>query len=149
MQPFTLNQAAKACGRSKSTILEAIKSGRLSAFRNEINQWEIQPAELFRVYPLRLEIEQPNTDIPSETEHNNTISTTKQNTQNGLLFLLKREQAERDRERKQLEDTILDLRKRLDASESERRQLLLSHQPESVLKQKTTGSKLRHKLFGF
>lgn len=151
MQPFTLNQAAKACGRSKSTILDAIKSGRLSAYRNDINQWEIQPAELFRVYPGRSETEHPNTDRTPKTEHQNTQSTTKPNTQNGLLFLLKREQAERDRERRQLESTIDDLRKRLDKAELQRDQLLLTHQPQpgTVAEQKPTCSNLRKKLFGF
>lgn len=149
MQPFTLNQAARACGRSKSTILEAIKSGRLSAYRNDINQWEIQPAELFRVYPIRSETEQPNTNRTPETEQANSQSTTKPNTQNGLLFLLKKEQAERERERRQLEDTIADLRKRLDASENERRQLLLTHQKEvTAPKSEPTESKLYQKLFG-
>ena len=47
MQPFTLNQAAKACHKSKSAILEAIRSGRLSAGRDDKNQWQIDPAEPF------------------------------------------------------------------------------------------------------
>jgi hypothetical protein len=52
MPILTLSQAAKECGRSKSVLLQAIKTGRLSANRNELNQWQIDPAELFRVYPL-------------------------------------------------------------------------------------------------
>lgn len=150
MPPMTLNQAAKACGRSKSTLLEAIKTGRLSAYRNDINQWEIQPAELFRVYPIRSETEQSNTSRTPKTEQSNSEPTTKPNTQNGLLFLLKKEQVERDRERKQLEETIADLRKRLDASEAERRQLMLTHQPEPVNAVPTAHveSKLLLKLFG-
>ena len=32
---LTLNQAAKACGRSKSTLLNAIRSGRMSAPKND------------------------------------------------------------------------------------------------------------------
>jgi hypothetical protein len=48
----SLGQAAKACGISKSTILRAIKSHRISAIRSErTGDWEIDPAELHRVYP--------------------------------------------------------------------------------------------------
>jgi hypothetical protein len=51
MPNLTLNQAARECGRSKSALLEAIRSGRLSASRDDKKQWQIDPAELFRVYP--------------------------------------------------------------------------------------------------
>lgn len=51
MKNFTLGQAAKATGRAKGTITNAIKKGRLTAEKNEIGQYEIQPAELFRVFP--------------------------------------------------------------------------------------------------
>ena len=51
MRPLTLNQAAKVAHKSKAAILEAIRSGRLSAARDDLNQWQIDPAELFRVYP--------------------------------------------------------------------------------------------------
>jgi hypothetical protein len=48
---YTLGQAAKATGKQKSTILDAIRNGRLSASRDEKKQWQIDPAELHRVYP--------------------------------------------------------------------------------------------------
>ncbi|MEY3759652.1 MAG: hypothetical protein RIR39_1143, partial [Pseudomonadota bacterium] len=51
MQPFTLNKAATASNKSKATILKAIRLGKLSANRNEKNQWQIDPSELFRCYP--------------------------------------------------------------------------------------------------
>ncbi len=49
---YTLGTAAKACGKSKPTILNAIKRGRLSASRNDLGNWQIDPAELLRVYPV-------------------------------------------------------------------------------------------------
>ena len=49
--PYTLGQAAKECGRSKPTLLSAINKGRLAANRNERGEWQIDPAELERVYP--------------------------------------------------------------------------------------------------
>ena len=50
---FTLRTAAQHTGTSKSTILRAIKSGRLSAARLEDGSYEIDPAELERVYPAQ------------------------------------------------------------------------------------------------
>ena len=48
---YTLGQAAKAVGMSKTSILRSIKAGRISAGRNEFGQWAIEPCELYRVYP--------------------------------------------------------------------------------------------------
>ena len=48
---LTLNEAAKACGRSKGTLSKAIKSGQLSAIRCEDGSFAIEPSELFRVFP--------------------------------------------------------------------------------------------------
>lgn len=48
---YTLGQAAKAVGRSKPTLLEAIKKGRFSAVKDELGRYAIDPAELHRVYP--------------------------------------------------------------------------------------------------
>lgn len=51
---FSLTQAAKASGKSKSVLSGAIQSGRISASRNDKGHWEIDAAELFRVYPQAL-----------------------------------------------------------------------------------------------
>jgi hypothetical protein len=48
---FTLGTAAKAAGVSKSTIHRAIKSGRMSARTKDGSGYQIDPAELFRVFP--------------------------------------------------------------------------------------------------
>ncbi len=48
--PLTLGQAAIQAGRSKPTILKALKTGRLSGAKVG-NEWQIEPSELFRVYP--------------------------------------------------------------------------------------------------
>jgi hypothetical protein len=39
-------------GRSKTTIAKAVRSGKLSAARRENGDYEIDPAELSRVYPV-------------------------------------------------------------------------------------------------
>jgi hypothetical protein len=52
MAPLSLGQAARLTGLGKTTITRAIKSGRLSASRKEDGSYEIDPAELARVYPF-------------------------------------------------------------------------------------------------
>ena len=51
---LTLNQAAKACGRSKSTLLNAINSGRMSAPKDDRGRYAIDPAELHRAFPFQV-----------------------------------------------------------------------------------------------
>ena len=48
---YTLGQAEQATGKRKSTIVNAIKKGRLSAKKNGVGVWQIDPVELHRVYP--------------------------------------------------------------------------------------------------
>jgi hypothetical protein len=48
---YTLAAAATAAGLNKTTILRAIKSGKISAQMDEHGHWCIEPAELHRVYP--------------------------------------------------------------------------------------------------
>ncbi len=48
---YTLTEAATATGVSRSTIFRAIKTGRISATRTEGGNFEIEPAELHRVFP--------------------------------------------------------------------------------------------------
>jgi len=46
-----LSEAASATGVNRSTIYRAWKAGRLSATRTDVGQIEVEPAELFRVFP--------------------------------------------------------------------------------------------------
>lgn len=48
---YTMGQAAKAAGVSKATIQRALKSGKLSATRQEDGTYQIDPAELHRAFP--------------------------------------------------------------------------------------------------
>jgi hypothetical protein len=60
--PYNLATAALACGINKSTVLRAIKAGRLSATRSEAGEWCIEVAELHRVFaplPSPATAEQP------------------------------------------------------------------------------------------
>lgn len=58
---YTLGEAAKASGKSKATISKAIKSGRLSAVREENGSFSIEASELHRVYPTNVDGNQERT----------------------------------------------------------------------------------------
>lgn len=62
MAGLSLREAAQQAGTSKSTILRAIQGGRLSATRTDDGGYSIDPAELFRVYPVK-----GGTDAPQQS----------------------------------------------------------------------------------
>lgn len=49
---YTLGTAAKAAGKSKAAVLFSIRKGRISAKKDELGRYQIDPAELERIYPL-------------------------------------------------------------------------------------------------
>lgn len=49
---YTLGTAAKATGKSKTSILRALKSGRLSYIEKTADGYRIDPAELQRVFTI-------------------------------------------------------------------------------------------------
>jgi hypothetical protein len=53
----SLSEAAKLTGQAKSTIWRGIKSGRLSATRTDTGEFQIDPAELHRVFPVKTPVE--------------------------------------------------------------------------------------------
>jgi hypothetical protein len=126
---LTLTESSKETGLTRSAIFKAIKSGRLSANKNNKGEFLIDPAELFRVYkPVNKEI------LPSEQ-----LETHKETMELSMMKrLLIQVESERD-----------DLRRRLDEESAERRKLMniLTHQPETFTERKTE-SKLFMKLFG-
>lgn len=71
---YTLGAAAKATGKSKATISKAIKSGRVSARKDETGTFHIDPSELHRVYPPTVYSEQKET--PANTAENANIDGT-------------------------------------------------------------------------
>lgn len=83
---LTLNKAAQTCGRSKSTLLEAIKSGRLSAPKNELGHYIIDPSELHRVFPFQLNDDpepvrnRPTEPLPTTIEDHPEITALKRET---------------------------------------------------------------------
>jgi hypothetical protein len=109
---YTLGEAARASGKSKPTIAKAIRTGRLSAVRADDGSYQIDESELHRVYPM---IGQPNGKILRSLTPWDTGST-EGNPAAGELEKWKALAAER-------EETIRDLRQRLDAESQDRRRL--------------------------
>ena len=66
---LNLREAAEHAGTSKTSIFRAIKSGRLSATRDEHGGVQIDPAELARVYPPKpLRDDRPRTALQEHRE---------------------------------------------------------------------------------
>jgi integrase len=49
--PYTLTEAAAACGMSKTNVRRAISQRKISGTQNESGAWLVEPAELHRVFP--------------------------------------------------------------------------------------------------
>jgi hypothetical protein len=58
---WTLGEAAKETGRSKSQLHRAIKSGKLSAVEKTTDGYKLDPSEVFRVFPKVEQVR--NTDL--------------------------------------------------------------------------------------
>jgi hypothetical protein len=115
MPPLTLGQAAKACGRSKSALSRDIKAGKVSATRNADGSLAIDPSELFRVYEPVSRGNSPSNGKWDESQPVSIVRGT------GV------EHPEVDHLRRIVsihEDTIRDLRTRLDREAEERRALI-------------------------
>jgi excisionase family DNA binding protein len=115
---LTLGQAAKETGLSKPTISKAIKTGRLSAVKAENGEYQIDPAELFRVYPVASKPKR-------ETLHEETHGL--QPTLDTMRELLRQVEGERDDLRRRLDEEAAD--RRASAEEVRRLTLLISHNP--------------------
>jgi septal ring factor EnvC (AmiA/AmiB activator) len=99
---YTLTEAARAVQKDKTTLLRAIKSGKVSAVRDAVTGgWRIDPAELHRVYPVTATAaaDAVRRDADAEVE----------------IRELRARLADKD-------DIIADLRRRLDAKAQDRRQ---------------------------
>jgi hypothetical protein len=116
---YSLAEAARASGKSKMTIQRAIKGGKISASRNEDGSYDIDPAELHRMFPA-VSGDSPDTDNMGHDDTSSDINMLQLEIKmrdEKIAFL----QAERERERKILQEGVDDLRHRLDQSEEERR----------------------------
>ena len=136
MKPFTLSEAMRETKRAKSTIIDAIKTGRLSAGRDDKGRYLIDPAELFRCYPRYDDRADVKTDSVQET-----TQLTYQLSELKIQSLI--QQLDRERELNR------DLARRLDESDAERRKLskLLTFQQEQPPKVQEQSVKKENKLW--
>lgn len=116
---YTLNEAAKAVGKSKTTIHRAIKSGKISASKLESGAYAIDPSELHRVF----QVGTAERTTRNDTEQNETAI----GTADIRLEMLGKE---RERERQQLEETIADLREDRDKWRQQATALLEDKRPK-------------------
>ena len=110
---LSANQASKEAGKTKKTILDAIKSKRMSASKNDKGHWEIDPAELFRVFPKSSVIPAQNTTTTPITEtHENRIKIAELEAEvKALKREVERTDIERERQRVNMPQHIEDMRK--------------------------------------
>jgi hypothetical protein len=102
---LSASQAAAAVGMTRQGIIKAIKTGRISAEKDQNGAWTIEPVELHRVYaPV-----------------NQNAATAAQPVESGLQGNLQAA----EREIAVLRETVDDLRRRLDQEGDERRRLTM------------------------
>jgi len=128
MTYLSLSQCAKETGRSKATISKALNSGVLSYISKTDKGYEIEPSELFRVFPLKAE---KTDDVTGGKPPKNAKEIE-------LLERLNQQQAE----------TIADLRKRLDEANDERERvtiIMLEHQNKPSSSQENEPEKAKRR----
>jgi hypothetical protein len=129
---LTLGQAAKETGLSKPSISKAIKTGRLSAVKTENGEYQIDPVELFRVYPVT---SKPKADtLQKETLG---LPNGLQAAIDAMREILRQVEGERDDLRRRLDEEAAD--RRASAEEVRRLTLLITHQPKPELAIKPLG----------
>lgn len=131
---WSIGQAAKETGLSKSTISRAIKAGKISALKQEDGAYLIEPAELFRVYPRGVAQPSPSTrhdavrnsyeEAHAPPFHDLEIMQVKLAMTEAMLL------QEKENSRRQ-QETVEDLRRRLDAASEKVLALAQPTQPAS------------------
>ncbi|MCF2873027.1 hypothetical protein L0664_18335 [Octadecabacter sp. G9-8] len=126
---LTLGQAAEMCGWSKGAISKAIKSGKMSVHEKTKAGFQLDPAEVLRVFPKKTET---SLNEQLETSEKHSVNSAVSTEVNALRQQIAIAELERTREREQLTDRIESLQQMLADEKSERRQLtgLLSDQRE-------------------
>jgi len=126
MANLSLGQAAKEAGVSKATLSKALKSGRLSYIAKTSSGYEIDPSELFRVFPRK-----PLQTV--ESERSETEGKPQVNTANIEFLHQEKELLRRENEllRLQLEDMRADRDAWRDQARDQVQRLLPSPEPKA------------------
>jgi chromosome segregation ATPase len=144
---YTLSEAARATGVSKSTLSRELKSGVISGSKDTKGRYQIEAAELHRVHPPLSSAGTDGTDQKRSVKRSATAGTdagTASETHEINLLQVKLEAVEqrlsdRDRELIHTQETVQDLRDRLDTAEQRRDEavtkltaLIEDHRPEAA-----------------
>ncbi len=106
---YTLAEAARAVRRDKTTLFKAIRKGTISATRDAMTgAWTIEPAELHRVYPVAVAVIDDSAELETDALPRHGVAEV--------------ELRERRARLGDAQETIADLRRRLDAAEAARQQ---------------------------
>jgi hypothetical protein len=123
---YSLAQAAAKVGKNRSTILRAIKLGKLSAERNEATgAWAIEPAELHRVYPIADAHDDQHASQHDDAPPRNGDTAAEIRELRARLGVAEARIADKDALVAAHERALDDLRRRLDTEAEERRRLTL------------------------
>lgn len=124
---YTLGDASKAVGKSKTTLHRAIKSGKISAVKLDDGSYSIDPSELHRIFPPVTQ------ETPKGVFHRNDEEY-QSNTSETLRIQLEIQEKERERERTFMQETIADLREDRDRWRQQATALLADQRPQGFLK---------------
>lgn len=132
MSQVTVRIASELSGKSRETINKATKDGTLSFSLNSKRHKVIEIVELERVYPLVKSMDEINTpsvpirtsNVASESDTREELAVTRQKLTNSEA-LRETLTAERERERRQLESEIENLRSSLEKSQDQHNKALL------------------------
>ncbi|HID37054.1 MAG TPA: hypothetical protein EYP39_06760, partial [Ghiorsea sp.] len=100
---LTLGQAAEMCGWSKGALSKAIKSGQMSVYAKTPAGFQLDPAEVLRVFPKKTETQ---VSEQLETQRKYTGNSVLSGEVEALRQQLTTADLERTRERDQLTDRI-------------------------------------------
>lgn len=135
---YSLSEAAKATGKNKSTIQRAIKNGKVSGSKDASGAYAIEPAELHRVFaPVVAQSgaqhgQSNDAQQGGNASGNNRLERVLQ--VETELAVARERNAGLEEQKRYLTETVEDLRKRLDSSESWMVALLEDRRPGGFLR---------------
>jgi len=126
---FNISAVHRLTGKARSTISNHMKAGKVSYILDDDGNKLIEASEIVRVYGDVLELDGDG-KMTTKTDRSEKKSEVKNDASEHSQAMLELEKLERDRERKQLQETIENLRTDLEKSQDResRATLLLENQ---------------------
>ena len=139
---YTLGQAAKATGKSKTSIYNALKKGIISASKNKNGAYQIDASELARVFPIVNTVTFTPSVQLNETEHSEVTGV------HAEIIQLREKVQSLTKAQEKSDETIHDLRSRLDSETEERRKLTMLLTDQRATSQTASNKGFLRRLFG-